>query len=132
VTLPATGLPAGDAVVEGIDVDAVAAAVLACPGVSGLDGGRYGEVTTYLPGRTVPGVTVGGGRVRVQVRAAWDTEVPRLAAALTAALAAVTRNRPVDVTIADIDDPPAAPPVAPARPPRRAGRVPASPGVPPS
>jgi hypothetical protein len=72
--------------------------------VSGLDGGRYGEVTTYLPGRAVAGVTVGDGRVRVQVRAAWDTEVPLLAAAITTALASVTWNRPVDVLIADIDD----------------------------
>jgi hypothetical protein len=101
------GLPAGAAIVYGVDVDAAAAAVQACPGVSGLDGGRYGEVTTYLPGRAVAGVVVGGGRVRVQVRSAWGVEAPVLAAAITAALAPVTGNRPVDVAIADIDDPPA-------------------------
>ena len=74
--------------------------------MSGLDGGRYGEVTTYLPGRVVRGVVVSGGRVRVQVRSAWGTEAPLLAAAITAALAPLTGNRPVDVAIADIDDPP--------------------------
>jgi hypothetical protein len=126
MTLPAPGLPAGDAVVDGIDVDAVAAVVAGCPGVSGLDGGQYGEATTYLPGRAVPGVVVGDGRVRVQVRSAWDTEVPVLATAITAALAEVTRNRPVDVVIADIDDPPVPSP----RPSRRVRRVPANPGVP--
>ena len=105
---PAPGLPAPDAIVDGIDVDAVAAAVRACAGVSGLDGGRYGEVTTYLPGRAVRGVIVGGGRVRVQVRSGWGTEAPALAAAITAALAPLTGNRPVDVVIADIDDPPVA------------------------
>jgi hypothetical protein len=104
---PSAGRPAGDAIVYGIDVDAVAAAVRACPGVSGLDGGRYGEVATYLPGRIVHGVVVAGGRVRVQVRSAWGVEAPVLAAAITAALAPLTGNRPVDVTIGDIDDPPA-------------------------
>ena len=106
MTFPSPRLPAGDAVVDGIDVDAVALTVRACAGVSGLDGGRYGEVTTYLPGRAVPGVVVGDGRIRVQVRAAWDTEVPVLGTAITAALAQVAWNRPVDVMIADIDDPP--------------------------
>jgi hypothetical protein len=106
---PAQAAPEGGAIIDGIDVDAVAAAVRACPGVSGLHGGRYGEVTTYLPGRAVRGVVVGGGRVRVQVRATWGTEAPPLAAAITAALTPLTGNRPVDVAIADIDDPPFTP-----------------------
>ena len=114
MTIPATAQAsrADDSIVDGVDVDAVAAAVRACPGVSGLHGGQYGEATTYLPGRAVPGVVVGGGRVRVQVRAGWGTEAPLLAAAITAALAPLTGNRPVDVAIADIDDPP---PFAPDR-----------------
>jgi hypothetical protein len=101
--------PTPGAIVYGIDVDAVAAAVAACPGVSGLYGGRYGEVTTYLPGRVVRGVVVSGGRVRVQVRSAWGFEAPALAAAITASLAPLTGNRPVDVAVADIDDPPFTP-----------------------
>jgi hypothetical protein len=109
MTFPSPRLPAGDAVVDGIDVDAVALTVRACAGVSGLDGGRYGEATTYLPGRTVPGVTIGGGRVRVQVRAGWGSEAPLLAAVITAALVPLAGNRPVDVVIADIDDPPVTP-----------------------
>jgi hypothetical protein len=126
IPTPAQAAPEGGAIVEGIDVDAVAAAVRSCPGVSGLHGGRYGEVTTYLPGRAVRGVVVGAGRVRVQVRAAWGTEAPPLAAAITAALTPLTGNRPVDVAIADIDDPPftpdwgrggeSKPPGAPGRP----------------
>ena len=100
------GLPTAAAIVYGVAVDAVAAAVRACPGVSDLHGGRYGEVTTYLPGRVVRGVVVGGGRVRVQVRSAWGVEAPVLAAAITAAVVPLTGDRPVDVSIADIDDPP--------------------------
>ena len=80
MTLPSPGFAPGAAVIDGMDVDAVAAAVRECAGVSGLDGGQHGEVTTYLPGRTVQGVVVGGGRVRVQVRSRWGVEAPLLAA----------------------------------------------------
>jgi hypothetical protein len=106
MTCARPGLPAAGAIVYGVDVDAIAAVVQACPGVAGLHGGRYGEVTTYLPGRVVRGVVVDGGRVRVQVRSAWGAEAPAVAAAITAALAPLTGNRPIDVAIADIDDPP--------------------------
>jgi len=94
------------AVVDGLNVDAVAAAVEGCAGVAGLDGGRYGEVATYLPGRVIPGVMVSGGRVTVQIRSRW-VPVPGVAALITAVLAPLTGSRPVDVLIADIDDPPA-------------------------
>ena len=106
MTRASPGLTPAAAVIDGVDVDAVAAAVRGCAGVSGLYGGRYGEVVTYLPGRTVPGVVVGGGRVRVQVRSRWGVEAPRLAALITTALAPLTGHRPVDIVIADVDDPP--------------------------
>jgi hypothetical protein len=94
------------AVIDGVNVDAVAAAVLGCAGVAGLDGGRFGEVTSYLPGRKVPGVVVSGGRVTVQIRSRWAVPAPDLAALVTKVLAPLTGRRPVDVMIADIDDPP--------------------------
>jgi hypothetical protein len=50
---------------------------------------------------------VGDGRVRVRVRSRWGVPAPDLAALITAALAPLTGHRPVDVVIADIDDPPA-------------------------
>ncbi|GAA1480853.1 hypothetical protein GCM10009624_12930 [Gordonia sinesedis] len=45
----------------------VADAVLAIPGVSGLHGGLFGEVATYLPGGRVSGVALddNGGSVHV-------------------------------------------------------------------
>jgi hypothetical protein len=129
MTRPSPGFTSGAAVVDGVDVDAVAAAVRDCGGVSGLYGGRYGEVVTYLPGRTVPGVVVGGGRVRVQVRSRWGVEAPRLAARITAALAPLTGRHPVDVLIADIDDPPVTPPPRAAR---RARRTATPAGLPPA
>jgi hypothetical protein len=103
-----TAVP-GAAVIDGVDVDAVAAAVLGCAGVARLDGGRFGEVTSYLPGRKVPGVVVSGGRVTVQIRSRWAVSAPELAARITEVLAPLTGRRPVDVMIADIDDPPGTP-----------------------
>jgi hypothetical protein len=76
----------------------------------------------------VPGIVVGGGRVRVQVRSAWGVQAPLLAATITAALAPLTGGYPVDVVIADIDDPPGTPPPRVAR---RTGRDDQSPGLPP-
>lgn len=96
------------AVIDGVDVDAVAAAMQGCAGVSALDGGQDGEIATYLPGRKVPGVQVSGGRVRVQIRSRWGIPATDLAALITVALAPLTGSRPIDVLIADIDDPPLA------------------------
>jgi len=93
--------------VDGIDVDADAAIVRGCAGVSALDGGPFGEVASYLPGRTIPGVAVGDNRIRVQVRSNWGVPAADVAALITAALAPLAGPRPVDVAIADIDDPPA-------------------------
>jgi hypothetical protein len=134
---PAVATP-GSAVIDGVDVDAVAAAVLGCAGVSGLDGGRFGEVASYLPGRKVEGVVTSRGRVRVQIRARWGVAVPELAALIATVLMPLTGPRPVDVVIADIDDPPSSPgftrvpplsaaPVWPQdRQPERPGHVPPS------
>jgi hypothetical protein len=49
---------------------------------------------------------VSGGRVTVQIRSRWAVPAPGLAALITAVLAPLTGRRPVDVVIADIDDPP--------------------------
>jgi hypothetical protein len=129
MTVPAGGSVTGSAVIDGIDVDAVAAAVRECAGVSGLDGGQFGEVASYLPGRKVEGIMVGGGRVTVQIRSQWAVPAPALAALVTAVLAPLTGRRPVDVVVADIDDPSRVPlPRAHAG----RGRPQAAPGLPPA
>jgi hypothetical protein len=125
--LPENYMP-GPAVIDGIDVDAVAVAVRGCAGVSALDGGRFGEVATYLPGRIVAGVVVGDGRVTVQVRSRWGVPAADLAALITVVLAPLIGSRPVDVIIADIDDPPA---TLPASVPATAGSLRPDPGLPP-
>lgn len=127
MTVPLAGSVSGSALIDGIDVDAVAAAVRGCPGVSGLDGGPFSGVASYLPGRRVEGIMVRDGRVTVQIRSRWAIPAPELAAMITAVLGPLTGNRPVDVVIADIDDPPGAAPNAPHGEPR--SRL--SPGLPP-
>ena len=109
MTVPPADSAPRSAVIDGIDVDAVAAAVRACPGVSGLDSGPFSGVASYLPGRKVEGIVVRDGRVTVQVRSRWGVPAPELAVMITAMLAPLTGNRPVDLVIADIDDPPGAP-----------------------
>jgi hypothetical protein len=104
--LPVKETEPAPAVIEGVDVDAVAAAVQGCTGVAALDGGPFGQVASYLPGRKVTGVVVGDGRVTVQVRSRWGVPAPDLAALIAAVLAPLTGQLPVDVVIADIDDPP--------------------------
>lgn len=127
MTNPAAVAGGSDAIVDGVDVDAVAVAIQECAGVSALDGGPYHEVATYLPGRAVDGVIVADGRVQVQVRSRWGVEAPLLATLIKTILTPLTGSRPVDVTIADIDDPPAPPPATSGR----IRRPRPSPGLPP-
>jgi hypothetical protein len=94
------------AIVDGVDVDALATAVRACPGVSDLAGGRFGDATSYLPGRRLTGVAVRGDTVRISVRAKWGVSASDLLEQITSALAPALRSRRIEVVIAEIDDPP--------------------------
>ena len=127
--VPPGGSRPGSAFIDGIDIDAVGSAVRGCAGVSGLEGGRFGEVVSYLPGRKVQGIVVSGGRVRVQIRSQWAVPAPELAALIKAVLVPLTGHRPVDVLIADIDDPASTPPTRAPVPPRQSR---AAPGLPPA
>ena len=105
-------LPAA-AVIDGISVDAVAAAAARCAGVAALDSGQFGEVASYLPGRQVPGVVVRPDSVLIQVRSRWGVPAADLLTQITAAVTPAAAGRRVDVVIGDIDDPPSAGPVLP-------------------
>lgn len=100
--------------------DAVAAAVLAVPGVARLHSGGFGEVATYLPGRRMPGVRIRPGGVEVHVvvdRAVldWQVPLPEVAEHVHRAVAALV---PGAVRVY-IDDLATEPPVTPA--PERSG-----------
>ena len=92
------------AMVDGVDVDAVAAAVRSCPGVDDLDGGPLGGVATYLPGRRVPGIRIGADRAGIQVRGKWDVPVRELAGQLLAAVAPLLGGRTIDILVTDVAD----------------------------
>ncbi len=79
-------------------------AVAECPGVSGLDSGRYGEVASYLPGRQVPGVIVTSEAVLVQVRSRWGVAAADLLREVTAMVTPLAGHHRIDLVIGDIDD----------------------------
>ncbi|HEY2316257.1 MAG TPA: hypothetical protein VGH96_21800 [Streptosporangiaceae bacterium] len=104
-TAPTRAAPA--AVVEGVDVAAVAAAAGRCPAVDRLCPGAWGGVVSYLPGREVPGVRVARDHVMVSVRSRWGVPAAELARQVRIVLAPLTGARRIDVVVADVADPPA-------------------------
>jgi hypothetical protein len=98
-------VPPPAVLVDGVDVEAVALAVAECPGVAGLDSGRYGEVASYLPGRQVPGVIVCDGALLVRVRSRWGVPAAELLRQVTAVVTPLAGRHRINLTIGDIDDP---------------------------
>ena len=100
-----TGAGPAAAVVEGVDVDAVAAAARGCAAVDHLCSGAWGGVVTYLPGRQVPGIRVARDHVVVSVCSRWGVPASELARQVRAVLAPLTGARRIDVVVADVADP---------------------------
>jgi hypothetical protein len=104
----------GDAaVVNGVDVDAVATAARGCPAVAELFGGAPAWAATYLPGRRVEGIRVERDAVLLQVIGRWGVPIVDLVAQLRAVVTPWTAGRRVDIALAGLTDP--------APPPNRAG-----------
>ena len=93
------------AIIDGVDVDAVAAAVTACPGVSDLFGGRGDAIASYLPGRRVPGVEISSSTVLITVRSRWDATAADLLGQLSRMVTPLLHGKRLEVVVADIDDP---------------------------
>jgi hypothetical protein len=89
---------------DGQLADAVAAAVRAHPAVADLDGGPFGAIASYLPGRRVVGVQVGepDEPVKVSVVARVGMPLPQLATELRRLITAVTGARAIDLTVNDV------------------------------
>jgi hypothetical protein len=85
------------------DAGRLAAVVTALPGVAGLHGGRFGEISTFQPGRRVRGVRVRDDLVTIGVVARDAAAVPGLGDEVRAALGPL--GRPVDVWVGDVADP---------------------------
>lgn len=100
-----TGPGAATIVAGGTEpADAIAAAVLAVPGVAGLHGGTFGEIATYLPRRRVAGVRETPDAIEVNVTLRWRSSLRATTEAARAAVAAlpVAAGRPVHVVIRDL------------------------------
>jgi hypothetical protein len=102
---PGSGSPA---LIEGVDVDAVAAAVRSCAAVDDLYSTPAMALASYLPGRQVAGVRVGDGAVTVQVRSTWAVPIAEVAHQVRVAISALTAHHTVHVVVADITDAPGA------------------------
>ncbi|MCW2540130.1 MAG: hypothetical protein JWN95_1855 [Frankiales bacterium] len=101
-----TSLNPNPQLIDGVDVDAVAAAVRSCDGVDDLDAGQLGSAMSYLPGRRVAGVQVAADRVTVQVRTRWAVPVGDVGRRLQVTVGPLVAPRRLDVVVSDIADPP--------------------------
>ncbi|HEY3895156.1 MAG TPA: hypothetical protein VGL88_07285 [Pseudonocardiaceae bacterium] len=106
-TSQGTGQPDTTLLETGQLAEAVAAAVRGNPAVADLDGGPFGAIACYLPGRRVVGVRVGepGEPVEVSVVARLGIPgmtLPRLATELRQAISTVTGPRVIYLTINDV------------------------------
>ncbi len=112
-----TGSPTDVAVIDGVDLDAVAAAVRACPAVDDLDGdAREASVTTYLPGRRLSGLRLADEALTVSVRSWWGVPVRQVAAEIQLAVGPLVGGRVVDVVVADLTPAPGHEPPVPLEP----------------
>lgn len=90
------------AVVDGVDLDALAAAVRSCPAIDDLSPGPWGGVVTYLPGRQLAGVRVAPDHVLISVRGRWGVPVAEMARQVRTAVAGLVGARRVDLEVADL------------------------------
>ncbi|MFC4112383.1 Asp23/Gls24 family envelope stress response protein [Nonomuraea zeae] len=84
------------------EAQAIADRVLACAGVAGLSGGRFGTVATYLPGERLLGVSVSGAAIEIAIVATLDRPLPETAAEVRRTVLGLAGDRRVDVRIDDI------------------------------
>ena len=112
---PAPGGVAARAVVDGVDLDAVAAAVRSCPAIDDLSAGPWGGVVSYLPGRQLAGVRVASDHVVISVRGRWGVPVGRWPARSGPLLSGLVGSRRVDLVVADLTDAPGEAPAGGAR-----------------
>src|SRR5450755_2330283 len=92
----------GQAIVDGVDLDAVAAAVRSCPAIDDLSSGPWGGVVSYLPGRQLAGVRVASDHVLISVRGRWGVPVAEMARQVRTAVAGLVGPRRVDLEVADL------------------------------
>ena len=103
--IPRAGRPLASAVVDGVDLDAVAAAARSCAAVDDLCPGPWGGVVSYLPGRQVAGVRVASDHVVISIRGRWEVPFSELGRQVRAAVTPLVAPRRVDLVVADLTGP---------------------------
>jgi hypothetical protein len=88
-----------------IDADRIATAVQAARNISGLDGGRYGEIATYLPGRRVNGIRIRPESVTIGVIGRYPATATEIDACVRAAVGPLDRPLHVHINDLHINDP---------------------------
>jgi hypothetical protein len=96
--------PAGT-IVDGVDIDAVHRVVNDCAGVARIGSGSPTALTTYLPGRRIPGIRINKDSVDLEVVAEWGTPAAAIGGNIRLAVSRLIGGRRVDITIADIELP---------------------------
>ena len=91
--------------VDGLDIDRIAAAVRGCAGVEDLAAGAAGSVISYLPGRQIAGLRVGAEEITIQVRIRWGVIVTEVAREVRGALRGLVGGRRIDLIVAEMTDP---------------------------
>jgi hypothetical protein len=94
------------AVIDGVDLDAVAAAARSCPAIDDLTPGTWGGVVSYLPGRQVAGIRVASDHVVISVRGRWGIPVSEMARQVRTAVMPLIAGRRVDLVVADLTSAP--------------------------
>ncbi|WP_300008035.1 hypothetical protein [Pseudonocardia sp.] len=82
----------------------VAATVAAHPAVARLDGGKFGVVATYLPGRRLLGVRIGQGSEPVELAVVLHLQrpIPDVVRDLRREVSALCGGTTVDITVSDV------------------------------
>lgn len=86
---------------QAITAAGVVEAVTAVPGVTGLYGGVFGEIATYLPGRRVNGVVLTDDSAEVHIVVDVNHDLREVASAVCQAVRDLT-GVPTIVTVEDI------------------------------
>jgi hypothetical protein len=100
--VPPLGNAQAAAVVDGVDLDAVAAAARGCPAIDDLSPGSWGGVVSYLPGRQVAGVRIASDHVVISVRGRWGVPVGEMARQVRTAVSSLVAPRRLDLVVADL------------------------------
>lgn len=83
-------------------VDLISDAVAGCPDVAALSAGEFGQIRSYLAGRTVPGVRLDDALLDVHIVARYGTPLHTIADRIGQAVRPWLTGRSLTVTVEDI------------------------------